>query len=248
MSVVPNTRPELIQFCEDRANVWSGSGIPAQIGLTAAQVSELEALAATARTVYSAATAARAASKAATTTYHNATDMLHEKVANMVKEIRTYAETTNNQQVYALAQIPAPAPPSPIPAPGQPDQFSARILSNGAVTLTFRATTPRGGGSTVYLVKRRLPSLGETAFTLIGTVGTEPGGRRGIKEYTDSTLPLGANPAEYIVQGQRGSSFGPMSNVFTLTLGAGPGVQAEAGSAAGGGAGGGGGGDLKMAA
>lgn len=224
MPVQPDTRLEQIQFAEAHWPIWNSA--PTTIGLTAAAVTAIKTATAAARAAHDAAEAARQASKAATTGYYNTTGTMKGLVADAIKSIRLYAQSTNNPSVYQAAQIPAPATPSPVPPPTQPTDVTASIEPTGALTLTWQGTSGGDSGSTVYLIRRKLS--GENSFTMIGAAGTTRGGR--YKTFTDDTLPGGSNNIQYIIQGQRGSVMGPDSAVFVVTLGVnGPGVAMVAG-------------------
>ena len=60
--------------------------------------------------------------------------------ADIIRQIRTQAEVTNNPNVYNLAQVPPPAPPSPAPLPGQPTNFTVGLTGSGGILLTWKST------------------------------------------------------------------------------------------------------------
>ncbi|MCE2967902.1 MAG: hypothetical protein ACK55O_07625 [Phycisphaerales bacterium] len=210
MSVVPNKPAEAYDFAVARQTIWSG--IPTQIGLTAADAAAMADSTDAFAQAFDAAVKARAASKAATEALAQATRTMRTRIADNVQKIRIFAESTNNPTVYSLAQIPAPARPSPLPAPDQPREIEAVLNAIGTLTLRFR--TGRNNPGTAFLISRKLAS--ETAFTFIGTADVT---RSPIKSFTDTTLPPGSNNVQYIITGQRGSVRGASSPVFTVVIG-----------------------------
>ena len=54
--------------------------------------------------------------------------------AALIKKIRAKAEVGGGNAVYALASIPAPAPPSPVRPPGMPTDFAVRCSEDGSLS------------------------------------------------------------------------------------------------------------------
>ena len=222
MPVLPTKIEDLIAFGEAHSAQWSANA--AQIGLTPEAAAAIKAAIGTARTRFNAANVARGAAKSATLTQNQAVGTMKTLMADAIKQIRLYAETTNNTNVYALADIPAPAQPTPAPRPAQPSNMSAEIIPGGTLRVIFKAVNPSGGGPVTYIVSRKLEN--ETAFRQIGTTGTSrpvEGLPRGFKAFVDSTLPSGANNFQYQIVGQRGDTFGEPSKIFTVVIGSGSG-------------------------
>ncbi|XVJ59268.1 MAG: hypothetical protein HEQ23_07650 [Tepidisphaera sp.] len=215
MGVIPDRIIEQIIFGEQHDDLWVSQAL--LIGLTGPQATAIKAAVADCRLKFDNAEAARQASKAATGALATSRAAMVSLLSEGVASIKAFAEITNNPNVYVIAQIPPPQPPTPAPPPSQPQDIVAYLGSTGSVTLRFRAISP--GGSTVYLVKRKLP--GQSGFALIGTTGSGRGDARGYKEFTDVTLPANANNIQYIIQGQRGEVLGEESPVFVVTLGSG---------------------------
>lgn len=220
-----------IQYLETRVPRWESGA--AAIGLTAAQVTALKARVTAARAAYEEALAARAAAKAATVSLREAMSVMRIDAGGLIRTVRAFADTSNNPDVYALAQIDPPAPPTPARAPTQPTELRAVIEPTGALTIQWKATRPAPLGSNldastsgvVYTVKRKLRA--EANFTIIGAVPATRGGSRAFSTFTDSTLPGGgaANGVQYVIQGQRATTTGqnlagPESPVYTIMLGA----------------------------
>lgn len=185
-----------------------------------------------ARTKINAANVARGAAKTATLAQTQSVGTMKTLMADAVKQIRLYAESTDNVNVYGLADIPVPAQPSPAPRPTTPTNMSAEIIPGGALRIIFKAVNSRAGGASggtvTYLVSRKLEN--ETTFRQIGATGatrTSEGLPRGFKAFVDDTLPAGANNFQYQIVGQRGDTLGEPSEIFTVVIGSagGGGVQ-----------------------
>jgi len=223
MPVQPDRKLEQINFALGHAPVWTTE--PAAIGLTPAQALSVKTTAMAAQAAYTAALAARQASKAATVRADNDLSDMRTAVAEALKSIRLYAESTNNPDVYAAAQIPPPAAPTPALPPTRPENVSFTIEPTGALTLSWSnaATTAGFDASTqnvIYTVRRR--TTGMAAFSIVGAVPAARSGRRGLTSFTDDTLPRGAAGIQYLVVPQRGTLTGPTSQVFSVMLGVGP--------------------------
>lgn len=216
-SVLPKTVIELITFCEAHNGVWAVA--PTTLGLTAAQVTALTTATTNARKAYNDAQAAREASKAATTTLNGLAAIMRTQAADLVRQIKAYAELQSNpSSVYAAAQIPAPAAPVPMPAPGKPTDFAVTLNPDGSVNLSWMSTDSAASSGAFFSVGRKLP--GQTAFTGIGGApGSTSESRR--CGFTDSTVPASAasQGAQYIVQGFRGTRVGLASEAVIVQFG-----------------------------
>lgn len=216
MAVLPETKLEQIQFCESHNPVWAANA--AAIGLTAAQVTGLTTLTTAARASYSASQAARQASKGATTTFHNNTRSMRDVAADLIAVIKAYAESKNDPNIYGLAQIPPPSPPTPAVPPSQPTAFAVTIEPTGALTLSWESENSAASTGGFFSVQRRLGSGGNYQ-TIGGTPGVGGGGRR--TSFTDDTLPAGTPTVSYIVTPGRGTLVGTPSDAINVTFGIG---------------------------
>jgi hypothetical protein len=227
MSVLPATKLEQIQFCETHNPIWAAQG--AAIGLTSAQVAGLVTLTTAARASYSAAQAARQASKGATTTFHNNTQSMRNVAADLIAVIKAYAESKNDPNIYAIAQIPPPAPPTPATPPTQPTAFAVILEPSGALTLSWESENSAASTGGFFTVQRRL-GAGGFYQTIGGTPGVGGGGRR--NTFTDDTLPSGTPTLSYIVTPKRGTLTGTPSEAVNITFGVGGGLSVTGGSLA----------------
>ena len=220
MSVLPDTTIGQIQFCEAHNAVWAIA--PAAIGLTAAQVTALTTATGTARKSFNDAQIARQASKAATTKLRTDAAVMRSQVADLVRQIKAFAELQAVPgTVYSAAQIPPPAAPVPAPAPGKPADFAVTLESDGSVTLSWTATDSAASLGAFFTVSRKLPGQAGGAFVGIGGApGSTAESRR--CSFTDSTVPASAASAgaQYIVQGFRGTRAGEPSDAITVQFGA----------------------------
>ncbi len=212
MSTYPTTpRSAFLGWCQGHAKVFVDNA--AAIGLTPAQATAFKTATDTTAAATQGQQEAKQAGKVATEKAANSYTSLHASAGEAVRLIRAFAESQADPAVvYELAQIPPPTPPSPAPAPAQPQELSATLdPTTGHLTLRWKATNPRGG--TTYLVSRKLP--GQADFAFLGVTG--------LKNFVDSTLPAGPQSVQYIVQGQRADSSGPVSAVLVVNFGKQPG-------------------------
>jgi hypothetical protein len=221
MGVLPETVIEQIEFCEAHWPVWTPA--PTAIGLTAPLVAGLKTATEAARSSYNLAQAARAASKSATITQNSNAALMRGQVADLIRQIKAFAELqANPNTVYAAAQIPAPTPPTPLPAPGVPSNFQTILEPDGSITLSWDAANASASTGTFFTISRKLP--GQTSFVGVGGApGITTESRRA--SFTDSTVPASAAAAgaQYIVQGFRGTRSGEPSDAVTVQFGLGEG-------------------------
>lgn len=217
MSVLPDTLVGQIEFCESHWPLWNAA--PTTIGLTAAQVTGLKNATTDARAAFNNAIVARQASKAATTTQNAAAATMRGVAADLIRQIKAYAELqANPATVYAAAQVPEPAAPTPAAAPGKPTDFEVVLNSDGSITLTWNSTNAAASTGAFFTVSRKLP--GQGAFSGVGGApGTTSENRRAF--FVDTTIPTSAasQGAQYIVQGFRGTRVGDASDAVVVQFG-----------------------------
>jgi hypothetical protein len=224
MPTVPSDRLAKLAFYEAHIAPWTAN--TTAIGLVTASVTALGTAATNARTCYIAHVAAQAAAKAATAAFYDSIRTLHSAPgmgADMIRQIKTKAQTTNNPNVYVLAQIPAPAVPAPTPAPGTPTDFTVALKQDGSLELKWRCPNPAGVSGTIYQVLRRVS--GATEFALVGATGS--------RKFIDNTLPAGASPVTYQITAVRSTASGNPAQ-FTVCFGTATGGGATIASVVGG--------------
>ncbi len=160
--------------------------------------------------------AAQAAAKAATANFYDKVRLMHSGPgagADMIQTIKTFAQTSNNPNVYVLAQVPPPAAPGTTPPPGTPFDFTVSLLQDGSLDLRWKCSNPAGTVGTIYEVMRQ---IGAGAMSFVGASG--------VKEFTDDTIPAGSSPCTYQVTAVRSTSRGNPAQ-FTVNFGvSGPGL------------------------
>lgn len=213
MGIVPADRLGKIEFYEAHGAPWASNAVA--IGLTAAQVTALDALTKAARTAYNAAEVARQAAKAATQNFYDKVNAMHSGPgagSDLISIIKTTAQTKNDPNVYVLAQIPSPATPAPTPPPGTPFDFTVGLLQNGAVQLKWKCPNPTRTAGTIYEVKRSIGGGTSAAFVFVGATGS--------RTFTDETIPAGSAAVTYQITAVRSTSRGNPSQ-FTVHFGTG---------------------------
>lgn len=210
MGTFPSTRLGKIEFYESHLPAWAANA--AAIGITPTSVSDLTALTVAARTAYDAHIAAQNAARAATANYHELVSVMHSGPgagSDMIKTIRAFAQSTDNPNVYVLAQIPPPATPGVTPPPGTPFDFKVELLQNGALDLRWKCKNPAGVGGTMYEVLRQVSG---GSFSFVGAPGE--------KSFVDDTVPSGVSPVTYQITAVRSTARGNPAQ-FIVNFGAG---------------------------
>ncbi len=210
MAIVPASKLGKIQFYEAHITPWTNNAVA--IGLDLPQVAALTTATEAARDAYNNHVAAQAAAKAATQAFYDAVATMHSGPglgSDMIAAIKNFAKSTNDPNVYALAQIPAPTPPGVVGPPGTPYAFSVGLLQDGALELKWKCDNPSGATGTVYEILR---SDAGAPFKYVNTAGE--------KTYTDNTLGAGTSPVTYQITGVRSSIRGNPAQ-FTVQFGAG---------------------------
>ena len=205
MGVIPSSRLGKIEFYEAHLQAWATNA--AAIGLDPAAVLAFQTLISDARSAYLDAEMKREASKAATFTFHDDTDRMAVIGSALLKNIRAFAERTDNPGVYALAQIPAPSQPSPVGPPGRPFDLTVGLAQTGAIALRWKCDNPSGASGTVYEVQRR---IGSGAFSFLELAGE--------RAFEDATIPAGSSNIVYQITAVRGKTRG-QSALFLVNFG-----------------------------
>jgi hypothetical protein len=205
MSVVPRDNVTKIQFFEDHIAPWTASAVA--IGTTAAAVTALQTKTEAARDAYTAQQAARQAAETATEAVKQAVEAMGVAGAAIIDQIRAAAKNTGNN-VYVLAEIPAPATPAPVGPPGTPSNFKVKLKQDGTLELGWKCNNPVGCTGVVYQVWRRFGGSGEFAYV----------GGNGGKEFVDATIPAGETQVTYKIQAVRSTSVGDWAE-FNVNFG-----------------------------
>ncbi len=206
-SVVPSKDLDAVQFFEDHLSGWSTNALA--IGTSVSAISAFTTVVKAAHDAYTAQQKAQQAAKAATTPWHNNVRSMREIGGDLIKTIKAFADTTNNPNVYGIAEIPMPMPPAPVPAPGQPGSFKVGLTGAGAVEISWKCNNGASSTGAFFVVTRKL--MGESVFTTVGNVGK--------KKFTDSTITQGVSGATYLVQGFRGALAGTISEQLSVQFG-----------------------------
>lgn len=205
---LPKKTLERIQYVEAHNAPFTTN--TTAIGLVSADVTDLSAKAAAARTAFNLRESLWQQAEAVTLDLNSKVDVMSVAWASCTNKIKGKAIQVGGTSVYTLAQIPAPATPSPIGAPGTPTEFEATLLQGGDVDLVWKCAQPAGASGTTYQVYRRLTPGAEWDF--LGTSGE--------KKYIDATIPAGVQFVMYKVRGIRSTVAGTWGE-FNVTFGAG---------------------------
>ncbi|MCL4219791.1 MAG: hypothetical protein KJZ65_00340 [Phycisphaerales bacterium] len=208
--IVPRRQQDAINFFSSRLTLWAANA--ANIGLSASNVSAIANAVNAAQTALAASEAAHNTARSATVTLDNNMTALRSLGGDLVKTIRTYAETTGNPNVYALSNLPPPAKPSPLGPPQPPADLLSQLDTTGAVRLTWKASR-RGGTS--FTIERRTATPGATPgpWSLIGSSEE--------RSFLDADVPTGLASATYRVTAHRSGGSSTPSDVTTVYFGSG---------------------------
>ena len=217
MSTLPNGNVDLIEFCEVHAPVWVANAVA--LGIPPASANAFNVSTSAARSRYDDALKVRDAAKTATAESNEAIREMKADAATLLRSIKAFAEAqTNPQTIYNIAQIPAPLPPTPLPAPGKPTDLLVTLLPTGAVQISWSSENAAASSGAFFNVLRKLPGS-SSWISLGGASGSTTASRR--MNFVDATVPTSAAAAgvQYIIQGQRGTLQGLMSDAITVQFG-----------------------------
>src|SRR5690606_36652319 len=122
---------------------------------------------------------------------------------------RAYANTTGDDEVYAVAQIPPPAQRDPAPPPAAPTDITLAVQPNGAIQVKWKITQPAPGAEIQTVIQRRLNNSG--SWQNLGVTG--------LKTFTDSTVPGGTELVTYMLHATRAGVTGLFSQQTSINLG-----------------------------
>lgn len=209
MGTLPLKIEQFLTFLNERSEVWSDNS--QTLGIPSTTLADWTNLLSTANVAFDTAGKARNSAKAATDAQNVALSNVRKATANIIRQIRLTANrSATPENIYILAQLPAPQPPSPRPAPAAPTDLRATLnASTGNLTIRWKA---RQQAEVVYFVSRATisPSGSVGPAELVGTVGG--------KSFTDEDLPAGAAGFQYTVRAQRGKVSGEPSSTLVVRL------------------------------
>lgn len=205
MALVPQTIVGKIQFYEEHIQFWAAN--PVAVGLEATDIAAFAPVVAQARADFDAALAARTAAQGATETQNFSVADMADIGAGFIDTIRAHAKKTGDNNVYALAGIPAPQPPTPAGPPDQPTQLTATLLPGGGLRLKWKGSVAQGAYFSVY---RKVE--GASSFTLLKSPKD--------KTYDDLSIPGGTTNVTYYIQAIR-DTFTVDSAWYQINFGAG---------------------------
>lgn len=204
---LPSDRGDALDWITDRLSLWTDNA--AAIGVQAADVAAVASATNTASNARSAAGAARAASKNATLDYYDKALLAIDGARDLILQIKAFAASSDDPQVYVLSGISPKDDPSETPAPEAPSDVRVALQPGGSLELRWKGKGPQG---TFYIITRQL--TGESGFTTIATVTD--------KLFTDGGVPFGTDQVLYQIKAQQTDkvSEGP---IVTVRLGVGNG-------------------------
>ncbi|HYE62940.1 MAG TPA: hypothetical protein VD997_13170 [Phycisphaerales bacterium] len=219
--IIPASKTEMVNFVRDHLNALKANAVA--LGLTTALTTQLETQLDKTETDEDAMNTARLASRAATGTFDVSCTTLRAIMQQCIDRIRIQAESTANPNLWNVAMLPAPQPPTPAGEPTPGEDVVADPNADGTVTIKWKGSTAHGQFFTVW---RRVGDNG--AWSQIGSIA----GR--VRSFVDGGVPspvtTGGASLFYMVRGQRGNQVSKESNFGVIQYGAGPGFTFTASS------------------
>ncbi len=230
MRVIPKSVDGTLEFCGTHAPVWEAAAMEGSIGITPAQVVELQSLTTLAIEAKRTAEAARLAAITATSESNEAQRALRERALVLVQAIKAHAALADDPDaVLAAAALPTSRTTrGGTTPPSTPRDLSAALNGDGSVTLSFTADHAATSDGVRFEIRRKIPALGETTPMVVGaTPGTTARSRR--ITFTDTTIPPEAahGGAVYVVRPARGDRAGDDSPPIVVQFGVGRGTNAR---------------------
>ena len=210
MPVLPDSRVAKIEWAEDRVTLWNTNAVA--MGSTVPKISAWQALVEDARAKYQVRNEKKNAAKAATIDYNMAILAMVNATADVIKQVKTKAATSNSDTPYSLANIPVPAIAAPVGPPGTATDFKVKVEGDGTLVLTWKCPQPPGAVGTTYNVFRRTTPSGP--FDFLGTAGQ--------RKFIDATLPANSVQITYQIQAIRSTAIGANAQ-FLVNFGFGTG-------------------------
>lgn len=208
---LPSDRGPAIDWITEHIAQWTANA--ASIGVAPADVAAVAGQTSSAVTARSAAGTARQASKDATLDYYDKAKDAMDGARDLILQIKSYAVSTGDPQVYVLAGISPRDEPGETPAPESPSAITATLLPGGPLLLKWKCRGPSG---TFYIVHRKLS--GESAYSMIATVTD--------KAFTDNNLPKGVDEVFYQINAQHRDKL-TLGDIKLVQLGAGNNQQGQ---------------------
>lgn len=214
----PRTPVGRLVWLENRLADWTANA--AELGIGDDELAELTSFIANTRTKYDNAVTQRSIATAATKQFRQAAEPMNALGGALIRNIRSRADITGDEDLYALARINPQSPPSPAPAPMMPTNLDRTVNNNGSITVRWKSVNPPGVTGTSFMIYRKFgTATGEGAndvngYRQIGTVG--------VKNYTDEHVPAGTPSVYYMIRALRGDKMSGFTDPLVVYLGAAP--------------------------
>lgn len=211
MPELPATRQGRLEYFEAHYGPWQSNAVA--VGISTAQAGAIKTATQNCRTAFDAMIAARDAAKSATQNFYNLNNTMTDLGRTLISTIKSFAETTHNPNVYVLANVNPPAPPTPVPAPNTPTEFTGSVSPDGVVTLAWSAT-PSGPTSGVFFIAEK-KRMSETAYTIVGATME--------RSIMDPEADVTHGPVQYRVKASRGNQSSNWTTPIVFNFGEGGG-------------------------
>jgi hypothetical protein len=156
-------------------------------------------------------TVARDAAKAATLNFYNLNNSMVDLGRGLIGTIKSYAEATDDPNVYVLANVNPPSPPTPVPAPTTPTEFTGAVSPDGVVTLSWRAERSGPSSGTFFLMEKK--RMAEAEYSVLGATME--------LSHMDPEADVTNGPVQYRVKAVRGVKSSDWSQPIVFNFGVG---------------------------
>ncbi|MCC6322385.1 MAG: hypothetical protein IT438_13230 [Phycisphaerales bacterium] len=211
MSELPQSRLARLQYFEAHYGLWQTNAV--NVGISAATALSVKNATTACRAGFDSMMVARNAAKAATLNFYNLNNTLVDLGRGVISTIKSFAESTSNPNVYVLADINPPAPPSPVPAPSTPLEFTGSVSPDGVVTLAWRPESSGPSSGVFFLLERK--KIGEANYSVLGATME--------RNYMDPDADIGSGPVQYRVRAVRGNLTSAWTQPIVFNFGGGGG-------------------------
>lgn len=209
----PSRQAELIDWARTHATLWKGNqGAMPDIGISQAQAGAFDLAVTDVEGKLASQNSALDTARAATQEKDTALEEMVRQLGSLITTIDGYARNTNDPDVWARAQVPAPKDPTPRQAPPAPTLDPVQLVDNGSVAVSWEVTT---GGGAVYEVQRQVVPVGAApgAWQTISILGE--------KRFIDEAVPVGVAAVNYQVRARISTGASPWSLTATANFGTG---------------------------
>lgn len=212
--IVPRSNQDMINFFKAHLPAWTANA--GAINLSIDNITQINDLIGVAEDEFESAELIRTQSLTQTQTMNLALQNLRSYGSDLVKSIRTYAETQNDPSIYDLAQLPAPATPEELKATPAPTGVISSLNPDGTISLSWKVPSKGAfAGKTFFIIERKLTG----SFTGAADSDWVSYATSNDRAHTDETVPGGWSTVSYRIRTNRNGFLSKSSTVAEVNFG-----------------------------